>query len=85
MTFIRIISQYVVSVPNMTVQEAIEQSNILERFPEINLAVNKVGIFGKGVKLDSLPVAGDRIEIYRPLIVDPKEARRRRVGVVTTK
>lgn len=68
---------------NMTVQEAIEQSNILERFPEINLTVDKVGIFGKRVQLDCLLSTGDRVEIYRPLMVDPKVARRQRAGVAT--
>lgn len=61
-----------------TVREAIEQSGILEKFPEIDLAVNKVGIYGKLVKLDSLPRDRDRIEIYRPLIADPKTARRKK-------
>ncbi|VAX08127.1 UPF0125 protein RatB [hydrothermal vent metagenome] len=69
-----------VSTPNMTVHEAIEQSGIMERFPEIDLAVNKVGIFSKAVKLDSLLSAGDRVEIYRPLLADPKEARRQRAA-----
>ena len=63
-----------------TVREAIEQSGILEKFPEIDLAVNKVGIYGKLVKLDSLPRDRDRIEIYRPLIADPKASRRKRAA-----
>ncbi|CAG0963169.1 partial hypothetical protein, partial [Anaerolineae bacterium] len=54
-------------------------SGILKRFPEIDLGQQKVGIFGKLVKLD-LPVKeGDRIEIYRPIIADPKTVRRRRM------
>ncbi|MBK5964422.1 RnfH family protein [Thiocystis minor] len=60
------------------VREAIEQSGVLARFPEIDLAINKVGIFGRQVKLDQLLEDGDRVEIYRPLIADPKEARKRR-------
>ena len=64
--------------PGMTVQEAIEHSKIQERFPEIDLDVNKVGVFGKAVKLDAVLSPGDRVEIYRPLIADPKEARRKR-------
>lgn len=64
--------------PGMTVQQAIEHSKILERLPEIDLEVNKVGIFGKAVKLDTVLLAGDRVEIYRPLVADPKEVRRRR-------
>lgn len=61
-----------------SVREAIEQSGLLERFPEIDLDINKVGIFGKLVKLDQILEEGDRIEVYRPLIADPKESRRRR-------
>jgi len=60
------------------VKEAIEQSGILSRCPEIDLSVNKVGVFGKLAKLDQSLEDGDRVEIYRPLIADPKEARKRR-------
>ena len=59
-------------------QEAIQRSGILERFPEINLAQNKVGIFSKMVELNALLREGDRVEIYRPLMIDPKQARRAR-------
>ncbi|MEJ2609037.1 MAG: RnfH family protein [Candidatus Thiodiazotropha sp.] len=62
----------------MTAQEAIDKSAILERFPEIDLKVNKIGIFGKAAKLDVVLTEGDRVEIYRPLIADPKEARKKR-------
>jgi len=65
---------------SVTVQQAIEQSGILEQFDDIDLAVNKVGIFGKMTKLSAGLKAGDRIEIYRPLIADPKEVRRRRAA-----
>lgn len=61
-------------------QEAIEQSGILGQFPEIDLATNKIGIFGKLVKPDQVLQDGDRVEIYRPLIADPKEARKRRAA-----
>lgn len=61
-------------------QEAIEQSGILSQCPEIDLAVNKVGIFGKMAKLDQALEDGDRVEIYRPLIADPKTARKRRAA-----
>jgi putative ubiquitin-RnfH superfamily antitoxin RatB of RatAB toxin-antitoxin module len=64
----------------LTVQQAIEQSGILERYPEIDLAKNKVGIFGKAAKLDAQLGEGDRVEIYRPLIADPKEARKKRAA-----
>jgi len=61
-----------------TVGQALEESRIQERFPEIDLASNKVGIFGKLAKLDDGLHPGDRIEIYRPLIADPKEIRKQR-------
>lgn len=63
-----------------TLEEAIRQSGILGTYPEINLDVNKVGIFGKLSKLDSRLKPGDRVEIYRPLIADPKEVRRKRAA-----
>lgn len=61
-----------------TVEQAIQLSGILKSFTDINLANNKVGIFGKAVKLDEVLRDKDRIEIYRPLIADPKESRRKR-------
>lgn len=62
------------------VQQAIELSGIKNHYPEIDLAKNKVGIFGKLTKLDAELHDGDRIEIYRPLIADPKEVRRKRAA-----
>ncbi len=70
-------------VQDATLKQAILESGVLERFPEINLEVNRVGVFGKLKELDHRLRQGDRVEIYRPLIADPKEVRRRRV--VTTK
>ena len=64
--------------PGSTVAQAIEASGILAKFPEIDLAQNKVGVFGKLTKLDSVLRNHDRVEIYRPLIADPKEVRRKR-------
>jgi len=61
-----------------TVEQAILASGIIKRFPDINLEILKVGIWNRTCKLTDLPKKGDRIEIYRPLIADPKEARRRR-------
>ncbi len=61
-----------------TIGEAIKQSGILQQYPEIDLALNKVGIFGKLARTDTLLRDRDRLEIYRALITDPKEARRRR-------
>lgn len=67
--------------PETNIKQAIMQSNILERFPEINLdKENKVGIFGKVVTLNQALRNGDRIEIYRPLIADPKEVRKQRAA-----
>jgi putative ubiquitin-RnfH superfamily antitoxin RatB of RatAB toxin-antitoxin module len=62
------------------VSEAIERSGILRDFPEIDLASAKVGIYSKQVKLDAVLRDKDRIEIYRPLIADPKEIRRKRAA-----
>lgn len=70
-----------------TVEAAIRASGVLESFPEIDLSMNKVGIFSKLVKLDEVVRDKDRVEIYRPLIADPKEVRRKRAeeGKVTKK
>lgn len=62
----------------VTAREAIEQSGVLARFPEIDLDINKVGIFGKLIKLDQRLEDGDRVELYRPLLADPQDARKRR-------
>ena len=61
-----------------TLQQAIEQSGVLSKFPEIDLATNKVGIFGKIATADTVLREKDRVEIYRPLIADPKASRRKR-------
>ena len=61
-----------------TVSEIIARSGILECHPEIDLAVNAVGVFGRRIALVDSAADGDRIEIYRPLIVDPKQARIKR-------
>ena len=59
-------------------QTAILQSGVLSQFQEIDLRENKIGIFSRPAKLTDLVQAGDRIEIYRPLVADPKEIRRKR-------
>lgn len=64
----------------MTIREVVEQSGILETFPEIELDKAKVGIFSKLSKLDTTVRARDRIEIYRPLIADPKAVRKQRAA-----
>ena len=65
---------------NASVEDAIQQSNILKKYPEINLKKNKVGIYGKITSLDVKLREKDRVEIYRPLIADPKEVRKQRAA-----
>ena len=64
-----------------TVAEAIERSDIASRLPRVDLASAPVGVFGKRVRRDTPLAAGDRVEIYRPLTIDPKAARRRRASL----
>jgi putative ubiquitin-RnfH superfamily antitoxin RatB of RatAB toxin-antitoxin module len=71
--------------PGTTALQAVERSGIVKYFPEIDMVNLKLGIFGqslgsKGLQSASSHIlhAGDRVEIYRPLISDPKEARRKR-------
>lgn len=61
-----------------TVAQAIEQSGILHSFPEIDMDTAKVGIFSKICKKDQVLREKDRVEIYRPLIADPKQVRKQR-------
>lgn len=61
-----------------TLEQAIQQSGVLNDFPEIDLEKNKVGIFSKISKKDTVLREKDRVEIYRPLIADPKEVRKQR-------
>ena len=63
-----------------TVLEAVERSGLLDRFPEIDPATAKLGIFSKAAKPDAALNPGDRVEVYRPLIADPKEARKKRAA-----
>jgi uncharacterized protein len=68
-----------ITVPSgTTARQAVELSAIIDLFPEIDLAHNKLGIFGRLVKPGTILCEGDRVEVYRPLMVDPKENRRRR-------
>lgn len=71
--------------PGLTIEQAIERSGVLQRFPEIDLGVNKVGVFGKVAKLDAALADGDRVEIYPPLIADPKQARKARAAEAADK
>ena len=64
--------------PGASVRDAIEASGVLEKYPEIDLAKNKVGIYSRPAKLHERVQDGDRVEIYRPLIADPKALRRQR-------
>ena len=63
-----------------TVHQAVESSGLLQRYPDIDLARNKLGIFAKLVKADQILRDRDRVEIYRALIADPKEVRRQRAA-----
>ena len=66
-----------VSVPEGTnLQEAIELSGILSEFEGLEIDPGRVGVFGRKAKLQQVLKPGDRVEIYRPLLIDPKEARR---------
>ncbi len=73
--------------PGTTALQAVERSKIIEDFPEIDLTVAKMGIFGQALGTKGLKKApehimqqGDRVEIYRPLTSDPKEVRRKRAA-----
>ena len=61
-----------------TVEQAIQASGLLTLRDDIDLTKNKVGIYSRPVKLDDVVRDGDRVEVYRPLIADPKELRRQR-------
>lgn len=63
-----------------TVASAIEASGLLQKYPEIDLARNKLGVYSKLAKADTVLRDKDRVEIYRPLIADPKEVRKKRAA-----
>ena len=63
-----------------TLQQALEASGVLLKHPEIDLKKNKFGVFAKLSKVDTVLRDRDRIEIYRPLIADPKEVRKQRAA-----
>lgn len=69
---------YVEYKNNLTIEMAINISGILEKYPEIDLTINHVGIYNQVKKLSDSVNGGDRIEIYRNLIANPKEIRRKR-------
>lgn len=66
--------------PETSAEQAIAASGILQKFPEIDLSVNKIGLFGKLTRLETPLRHLDRVEIYRPLIADPKEVRKQRAN-----
>jgi putative ubiquitin-RnfH superfamily antitoxin RatB of RatAB toxin-antitoxin module len=66
--------------PGTTVGQAIEQSGVLATFPDINLVTQPVGIYGKKKTLETALRDRDRVEIYRPLVADPKDSRRKRAA-----
>ncbi|TDY36082.1 RnfH family protein [Janthinobacterium sp. 75] len=69
------------SVPvGTTIGQAVAQSGLLQANPGIDLAINMAGIYGKRKPLDTVLHEHDRVEVYRPLLADPKEARRRRAS-----
>lgn len=72
------------SVPKgTTARQAAKQSNITDFFPEVDLDQSPMGIFGKSVKPDEYELReGDRVEIYRPLLIDPKEIRKARAAKI---
>lgn len=75
-------AQRIISVQvkdGVKIEEVIQMSGILDAFNEIDLQKNKVGVFSKSKELTDVVKEGDRIEIYRPLTIDPKEARKKRV------
>ena len=70
-----------VEVPEgSTAQQAIERSEILARCPQLNLKKQKIGIYGKIAKLTAPLEEGDRVEIYRPITVDPKTVPQRKIA-----
>ena len=64
----------------ISAKDAIMQSGIIHNFPEITLDTTPIGIFGKVIPWDHILKSGDRVEIYRPLIADPKEQRKRKAA-----
>ena len=64
--------------PGTTIRDAIKASGLLDEAPEIDLSTARTGVYGKLKQLDALLREHDRVEVYRPLIADPKDARRRR-------
>lgn len=66
--------------PGATARQAVERSGLLEKYPDIDLSKNKLGVFAKLVKPDTSLQHRDRVEVYRPLIADPKAVRKQRAA-----
>lgn len=72
---------FTVSLPaGASVRQAIESAGVLLKYPEIDISKNKIGVFARLVKPDAPLRDRDRVEIYRPLIADPKEVRKQRAA-----
>jgi putative ubiquitin-RnfH superfamily antitoxin RatB of RatAB toxin-antitoxin module len=67
-------------LPGTTAAQAVSQSDISHHFPDLTTNGAALGVFGKAVKDDYVLHAGERVEIYRPLIADPKEVRKQRAA-----
>jgi len=67
-------------LPGTTAAEAVAHSDICRHFPDLQTDGASLGVFGKAVKNDYVLHAGERVEIYRPLIADPKEVRKQRAA-----
>jgi len=81
--FARVDAQLLVSLrvaPGSSALDAVRASGLVAEFPEIDLVAPRLGIFGKAVAVTTVLRAHDRVEIYRPLLADPKEVRRRRAA-----
>lgn len=65
--------------PSLTVGEIIQLSGLMKMYPEIDLNINKVGVYSRAIRLEDTVQDKDRIEIYRPLKADPREVRRKRI------
>ena len=63
-----------------TARQAADLAPVADDFPDVDVSNSDIGIFGKAVKDDQVLMAGDRVEIYRPLIADPKEVRKQRAA-----
>lgn len=66
--------------PGATIADALRASGLRDELPALESIGSQVGVFGRRRTLDTVLADGDRVEVYRPLLIDPKDARRRRAG-----